>query len=295
MKTFHWTSLGVTSSMVAVLVSAAVIMPSPSGTSVAQASFQPVSLLDNASRIIKQASRHFGGSSLSDFDVASGADDDQTSAQFDALGYDLDAVLSGSVEVPRITLASLPGDLSRIRETDERKSLFFKSVLPLVLQANEQILEDRQRLWDISAAKKAGTPLDAVDRLWLAVMAERYGTRRGDVEILLRRHDVVPPSLALAQAATESAWGTSRFVKEGNAIFGEWTFVNDHDGIVPNERISGKTHRVRAFDSVSDSVMSYITNLNKHRAYQEFRDARAEMRAKGLNLDGRRLASTLHR
>ncbi|HEY9163522.1 MAG TPA: glucosaminidase domain-containing protein, partial [Magnetovibrio sp.] len=212
-----------------------------------------------------------------------------------ALAYDLDAVIKGQREVPRVILASVPGNLDQIRETDERKALFFKTVLPLVLKVNEQIVADRERLWDLNAQKKAGMKVDAVDRLWLAVMAERYGTARGDVASLLRRHDVVPPSLALAQAATESAWGTSRFVKEGNAIFGEWTFSEDHEGIVPNGRASGKTHRIRAFDSLYDSVQSYVSNLNSHRAYKEFRSVRAELRASGLPLDGMRLASTLYR
>ena len=284
--------------MVAVLVSAAIVMPSPSGTSTAQANFAPVSVsaLDQASRLAtKVANLARGDHALNRIMTASGGKPQKLDLRMDVLGYDLDAVLQGQSQVPRVTLASIPNDLGRIRETDERKAVFFKAVLPLVLQVNEQILVDRQRLWELSAAKKAGVKLDAVDRLWLAVMADRYGTRRGDIDILLRRHDVVPPSLALAQAATESAWGTSRFVKEGNAIFGQWTFAEDHDGIVPGARADGKTHRIRAFDSLYDSVASYVTNLNKHRAYKEFRAARAEMRIRGQNLDGKRLAATLHR
>ena len=301
MKTFHWTSLGVAASMVTILVSAAVVMPSPGGTSVAQASFAPISVreLENlAAAHAGYGPSHGHGVSptLDRFETASGgATGGIDPRHVDALSYDLDAVLQGHGEVPRVTLASLPGDLSRIRETAERKAVFFKTVLPLVLQVNEQILEDRKRLWDLNAALKTGTQLSAVDRLWLAVMAARYGTRRGDVDALLSRHDMVPPSLALAQAATESAWGTSRFVKEGNAMFGEWTFAAKHDGIVPSQRSDGKTHRVRAFSTLYDSVSSYVTNLNKHRAYKEFRAARADMRAKGQTLDGMRLASALHR
>lgn len=292
MKTFHWTSLGVASSMVAVLVSAAVIMPSPSGTSVAQASFAPVSILEHAKRIAAHVQQD---NTLDDFATASGSAPDGATPNLDVLGYDLNAVLQGHGEVPRLTFASLPGDFARIRETNLRKAAFFKTMLPLVLQVNEQILEDRKQLWKLSADLKAGTELEAVDRLWLAVMAERYGTRRGDVAAMLQRHDVVPPSLALAQAATESAWGTSRFVREGNALFGQWTFAASHEGIVPNGRADGKTHRVRAFDSLYDSVASYAINLNKHRAYKEFRAARAEMRAGGQTISGMHLASTLHR
>lgn len=285
--------------MVAVLVSAAVIMPSPKGTAVARANFVSISLesvplVDRASRMVEQAGRRFGvGDATSDRVSASAGD--ETMQRFKVVGYDLDAVLKGQDDVPRVILASLPGDLSHIRETDVRKAMFFKTVLPMVLQVNEQILEDRQRLRDISAANRSGRPLEAVDRLWLAVMAEQYGTRRGDVDVLLKRHDVVPPSLALAQAATESAWGTSRFVKEGNAIFGQYTFADDRDGLVPSARLDGKTHRIKAFDSLYDSVASYVTNLNNHDAYEEFRSMRAEMRARGQNLDGKRLATTLHR
>lgn len=287
--------------MVAVLVSAAVIMPRPEGTAVARAHFVSVSLesvpfVDRASHRVAQVGRSFGAAQASGtVNVAPVSADAETKRRFKAVGYDLDAVLKGQDDVPRVILASLPGDLSHIRETDVRKAMFFKTMLPLVLQVNEQILEDRQRLREISAATRAGQSLEAVDRLWLAVMAERYGTNRGDVEALLKRHDVVPPSLALAQAATESAWGTSRFVKEGNAIFGQYTSANDLDSLVPSARQDGKTHRIKAFDSLYDSVASYITNLNNHDAYQEFRAMRAEMRARGQALDGKRLATALHR
>lgn len=275
--------------MVTVLLSAAILMPPPSGTTTAQASFVPTTVTNLVRPLVEQAKR------VGKMARAVGSPAREESASTDALSYDLDAVIQGVREVPRVTLASVPVNLDQIRETNERKALFFKTVLPLVLQVNEQIATDRERLWELNAKKKAGARIEAVDRLWLAVMAERYGTSRGDVAALLRRHDVVPPSLALAQAATESAWGTSRFVKEGNAIFGQWTFVDDHDGIVPSRRADGKTHRVRAFDSLYDSVFSYVTNLNRHRAYQEFRTARAEMRANGQPLDGLRLASTLYR
>lgn len=279
--------------MVAVLASAAVLIPAPGGTSVARASFEPMVL---SSYDYSQGSMlDSAADSLGDFDTASGPADGGLSAHSDALGYDLGAVIEGQGMVPRVTLASMPSDLNRIRETEQRKAVFFKSVLPLVLQVNEQIVEDRKRLWALSVSVKAGETPDAVDRLWLAVMADRYNTRRGDIGALLKRHDVVPPSLALAQAATESAWGTSRFVREGNAMFGQWTFSDRHDGIVPNAREDDKTHRVRAFDSLYESVLSYVTNLNKHNAYKEFRLLRADMRANGRALDGVRLAATLHR
>jgi len=309
MKTYHWSSLGVASAMVTFLLGAAVLMPAPSGTSVAQASFSTldVSTLDVAgntkavaharAQAMAALSRDLAdtpnGGDLADMDTAAGP---MPGALVPGtLDYDLDAVIEGDVGVPRLSLISLPGDLRSIRETAERKAVFFKTVLPLVLQVNEQIVEDRARLWDLHTQKQTGVRLNALDRLWLAMMADRYGTKRGDINAVLQRHDVVPPSLALAQAATESAWGTSRFVREGNAMFGEWTFAADHKGIVPSERMHGKSHRVRAFDSLYESVLSYVTNLNKHRAYKEFRAMRADMRAKGQTVNGMVLAGALHR
>ena len=97
---------------------------------------------------------------------------------FATLDYTLESVGSGSVRVPRLFLASLPADLAEIRETKARKALFFQAVLPLILQVNEEIREDRQRLWRLSYRRGMGRRLDALDRLWLAVMAERYGVER---------------------------------------------------------------------------------------------------------------------
>ena len=296
MKTFHWTSLAATGAMVSVLVSTALMMPTPSGVSVAHASFpqQDFTPHQSGQRLALARKAVASGRNFEHYETASGPATAPSPAQT-ALNYDLNAVLQGHSDVPRIALATLPGDLSRIREIDQRKAVFFKTVLPLVLQVNEQILQDRARLWKLSASQNTGERLSAVDRLWLAVMAERYGTKRGNIGALLNRHDVVPPSLALAQAASESAWGTSRFVREGNAMFGQWTFTAKHEGIVPSERASGKTHRVRAFSSLYESVLSYAVNLNKHRAYQEYRTMRATMRAEGRTIDGMHLAGALHR
>ncbi|MCH8237905.1 MAG: glucosaminidase domain-containing protein, partial [Proteobacteria bacterium] len=141
------------------------------------------------------------------------------SETFQQLGYDLERVRTGESGVPRLFLASLPGDLKDIRESRVRKTLFFKTVLPLVLQVNEEILRDRRRLWKLHFRLGLNQKLKAADRLWLIMMAERYGVKRGDVASLLQRVDIIPPSLALAQAAEESGWGTSRFVREGNAVF----------------------------------------------------------------------------
>lgn len=209
------------------------------------------------------------------------------------LGYDLDSIIEGNGRVPRLFLASLPPGIEKIRETKVRKAVFFKTVLPLILQVNEEVLVDRRRLWDLKVRLSLGERWGAADRLWLVVMAERYGTERGDMDALLNRVDVISPSMALAQAATESGWGTSRFVREGNAIFGQRTFTEATDGLTPDRRDEGKTHRVRAFASLLDSVRSYVRNLNTHRAYGTFRQIRTSLRDKGVPLDGVVLAAGL--
>lgn len=211
---------------------------------------------------------------------------------FQRMGYDLDAVKTGDTEVPRLFLASLPADLAKVRESKQRKAIFFKTVLPLILQVNEEVSTDRRRLWELNIRLKKGERLAAVDRLWLIVLAERYRVKRGDVAGLMSRVDIVPPSLALAQAAEESGWGTSRFSRQGNAIFGQWTF-SGAEGLVPLQREAGKTHRVRVFKSLLHSVRAYYRNLNSQRAYRGFRKLRADMRRNGALIEGRRLVDTL--
>lgn len=214
------------------------------------------------------------------------------SDSFQRMGYDLQAVLSGDGRVPRLFLAGLPSDLADVRDATARKAIFFQTILPLILQANEEVLADRQRLWRLRHHLRLGERLNATDRLWLAVMAERYRVKRGDVDALLNRVDIVPPSLALAQSAEESGWGTSRFGHEGNALFGMWTTARD-GGLTPSKRDQGKTHKIKAYDSLLDSVRSYVRNLNRHRAYRKFRRARALMRRAGAPVDGTALAGEL--
>lgn len=214
------------------------------------------------------------------------------SKTFQQMGYDLDRVRAGEAEVPRLFLASLPGDLNEIQKPQVRKSLFFQTVLPLVLQANEEILRDRRRLWNIHYQQSLGQKPGPADRLWLKVVAERYGVKKSGIEALLNRVDIIPPSLALAQAAEESGWGTSRFVRDGNAVFGQWTF-SDTGSLVPGKRDNGKSHKIKTFPSLLDSVRSYIHNLNTHAAYRQMRRVRQGLRLMGAPLEGLLLAESL--
>lgn len=209
---------------------------------------------------------------------------------FRRVDYRLSGVRRGEQAVPRIFVDRIPPDLAMLRSPRERKHAFVKMMLPLVLAANERILAERQRL--IALRGRSGA-LDPGERAWLERMSARYGLEAPDIEALLRRVDAVPPSLALAQAAEESGWGTSRFVREGNAVFGQRTFAAGA-GLVPRRRVNGETHEVRSFGRLLDSVASYMTNLNSHYAYGEFRRVREEQRRKLNFLDGYALAPTLN-
>ena len=211
---------------------------------------------------------------------------------FGRIGYQLDRVLSGNQKVPRVFLTSLPNDLSMVTQNKLRKDIFFQALLPLILQVNEEILVERRRLWKLHFQTGLNEKISAGDRLWLRVMAERYKVKQGDIKALFNRVDIVPTSLALAQAAEESGWGTSRFAREGNAMFGQWARPNSK-GLVPLRRDKGKNHKVQTFDTLIDSVRAYTLNLNTHRAYEGFRSARHMIRRSGGDINGWYLAGKL--
>ena len=220
--------------------------------------------------------------------VVSARDLDRKLAELD---YSLSDIRRGSAPVPRLQLANLPPDLAQINSAKQRKRLFIKSILPLVLQINELILADRRKLLGLELADR---PLSHEDEEWVAALADRYDVDRSNMEDLINRVDVVPPSLAIAQAAEESGWGTSRFAVEANAVFGQWTFRKG-SGVVPERRDKGKRHEVRSFEGLRHSVSAYIHNLNIHWAYKEFRRVRQELRTAGNAVTGQALVGTLHK
>ncbi|MDA0784677.1 MAG: glucosaminidase domain-containing protein [Proteobacteria bacterium] len=138
----------------------------------------------------------------------------------------------------------------------------------------------------------SGRDLSDDDRVWLDRLAEKYDAAPGDFVDLLRRVDTVSPTLALAQAIEESGWGRSRFARDGNALYGQRAW-REGAGFVPEERADGERFEVRAFDSLLDSVRSYVVNLNRHYAYDDYRIARAQMRARDTQLNAQALAYTL--
>ena len=214
------------------------------------------------------------------------------SETFTTLDYNFGVIREGGAAVPRLFVSVMPQDMIRVRAPGLRKAIFFKTVLPLVLRANDEILKNRQRLLKLITQKIKLGKLMAPDRLWLTAIAERYNTSHDNLTELVRRVDTVPPSLALAQAAEESGWGTSRFVLEGNALFGQWTYATENS-LVPAKRNPGRKHRVKAFAKLIDAVRAYMRNLNTHRAYRPLRLERQVMRQQGVGLSGLKLAKTL--
>jgi Bax protein len=218
-------------------------------------------------------------------------------SNFAAHDYDLATVRNGQARVPRIFVSALPHDLSAEHAAANRKETFLAALLPIILRTNEAILADRKRLLKV-AAFGLGNDLPADESLWLADLAASYKLDRVDLAILKRRVDVVPPSLALAQAAEESGWGTSRFAQTGNAVYGERTW-DRHAGLAPRIRArasgSDTSFQVRTFAGVETSVVAYMRNLNSGGAYADFRSRRADLRRTGRPIDGLTLAPTLQR
>ena len=202
---------------------------------------------------------------------------------------------SATPETPKAQ--DLP-DFSSYDNVDERKQAFFDFLRPVARSVNEEIRAKRERLKDLAAEVEDGD-LAGSDRIWVREMADRYRVAKAErslgavVEGLLRKVDVIPVSLVLAQGAKESAWGRSRFAREGNNLFGEWCF-SPGCGMVPRRRDSGKTHEVEVFPSVRAAVASYVHNLNSHPEYRQLRGIRASLRQAGRPVSGMALAAGLH-
>ena len=190
---------------------------------------------------------------------------------FDDLDYDLAAVRAGQ-KVKPIYLMKLPKDLKTLGDTKMKRELFIKIVLPLILDENQKIMDDRKKLFKI-LAKNFNT---VGEKVWLKRRFREYKIEDQDLSKLKIRMDIIPVSIALAQAANESGWGTSRFALEGNALFGQWTWSKK--GISPANKDPNKTHKILQFQILKASVRAYKNNLNTHSAYKEFREVRAQLR-----------------
>ena len=205
---------------------------------------------------------------------------------FEDLNYDLQGVRAGQ-KVKPIYLTKLPKDLRTLGDTKKKRELFIKIILPLILAENEKILDDRKKLFKL-ISKNFNT---AGERVWLKRRFKEYKIEDQDLAKLKMRMDIIPVSIALAQAANESGWGTSRFALEGNALFGQWTWSKK--GISPKNKDPDRTHKVLQFQILRASVRAYKNNLNTHNAYKEFREVRAQIRQENRKPMGLELTSYL--
>lgn len=207
-------------------------------------------------------------------------------------------------EMGRSSVESLPPitvfpDFAAIENVDVKKQQFFDYLQDYIGAENDRLLALRAEVAQLRDAAAQGS-LSGEQTARLEEIAESYLVEMEELSrealftILMRRVDVLPPSLVLAQAATESAWGTSRFALEGNNLFGQWCYV-EGCGLVPLRRIDGATHEVRSFDSVTGSVRGYFKNINTHPSYRHLRELREAMRRRAEPLDPIVLASGLGR
>jgi Bax protein len=200
--------------------------------------------------------------------------------------------------VPRLFVSALPADLADAEAAATRKQAFIASLLPLILKRNEEIAADRDRLLRLAESRRLANgstlALDARDSEWLEDLAEQYGAAPSDLAGLLRRVDVVPASLALAQAAEESGWGRSRVAKSGNALFGQYSWQGGAPPR-PGAKAAAKRYKIKFFTGLEAAVASYMHNLNSNPAYREFRDRRAWLRAAGKTAGGLQLVDSIGR
>ncbi|PLX46322.1 MAG: hypothetical protein C0609_00910 [Deltaproteobacteria bacterium] len=219
---------------------------------------------------------------------------------------DLESVVSAIWEEPRYDVVpsvaplAFPKDIDSIASST-RKKLFVRSLLPHILRVNEGILERREKVEAVAEAIAEGKTPTRSQRSFLLESARRYRIKVEDdgavnykalIKRLLKRIDVIPPSLAIAQAAIESAWGASRFAQEGNNLFGQWVF-SQNAGMAPRDAAEDANYSVARYTNIAESVESYARNLNTLWAYNDLREERQKLRDAGLIADGPQLAKGL--
>ena len=222
---------------------------------------------------------------------------------FEKLNYTPEAWQAGIREVPRVYLP-LIGDRWGSGRSDEltvenKKRLFFRTLAPLILRANELIMVDRNRLSDIRSSHMKSTVISEEEQSWILKLAKIYKVdtkedqvTSAQIDALWKKVDIVPVSLALAQAAEESGWGTSRFAALGNAVYGQWTWGSN--AITPEkQRKELGNYGIASFETLQQSISAYMLNLNTHNAYTSLRVKRAELREKSEKITGHILAGQL--
>ena len=250
-------------------------------------------------KIIKDSVKdRFSWNIFEDIDVFEKDEDDENPQRLSAStieelfrdnGYNLDTVKKTKLVNAGNQLTKLPKELKNIQSPKKRKKLFIKIVLPLIIEENLKIRFDRKKLFEILNKNNTSTR----DKAWLELKFKQYGVKNNDLAELKIRMDEIPVSLAIAQAAKETGWGSSRFAQEGNALFGQWTWSGE--GIKPLEVEKDKKHKVAKFKILKASVRAYQRNLNTHSSYKKFRIERAIQRDNDEKLDSLKLVNFLEK
>ena len=207
---------------------------------------------------------------------------------FEDTGYNLNDVRKKKLVKP-VALTLLPQEIKMIENSKKRKEFFIQIVLPLIIEENNNIKLDRNTLFTIINKSNNSNS----EKQWLEKKYKQYGVKSGDLSSLKIRMDEIPVSLAIAQAAKETGWGTSRFALEGNALFGQWTWSGE--GLKPKEAKEGENHKVMKFNILQASVRAYQRNINTHSTYKDFRKARAKLRDSNKPLDSIVLSKYLNK
>jgi len=221
---------------------------------------------------------------------------DELASFFREQSFTLTDVRLGAA-VPPLKVERVPDDIDK-KDGGERKVLFISALLPVILDVNQRVMIDREQLVQLrDRVSEDASSLSAFDRVWLQRLAERYEMPIDQIDVaqldqLLRRVDVVPPSMAIAQSGIESGWGTSFAARNGNALFGQIQAVGQHAVAVSWKPGAGMP---QPFANVGEATEAYVINLNTHPAYAAFRNERAAMRDRGETPDGYKLIGQLLR
>ena len=188
-------------------------------------------------------------------------------------------------------------DFGAYTNTQEKKNAFFNFIRPFASTHNKKVIKQRKKLTQLNNELKKGKTPSKKDLMYINELSSLYRvdanqTSQTLIEQLLYKVNIIPESLVLAQAANESAWGTSRFAKQGNNFFGQWCFTKGC-GVVPSRRAEGATHEVAVFSSTQHAVSAYIDNLNSHPAYKQLRNIRNQLVEKETKITGFALAEGL--
>lgn len=198
--------------------------------------------------------------------------------------------------LPTLDIKSDLPDFASIADVQQKKAQFFAYLRPLVDKENGKIKYKKELLFSLQQQIKNDGYHSGIGVKKLKKLAKEFGLEsegaQVNIEELKLRIDIIPASLVLAQAANESAWGTSRFATQANNLFGQWCYTRGC-GLVPKSRNTGSQHEVRKYNSVQASISSYMRNLNTHNAYSDLRSIRAGLRLRNQSITGEKLAHGL--